>query len=275
MDDLRTAITDVMSSTLDRAVRFLPDLLGALALLAIGWVLGRILRTLVARAVLLLDAVLARVLRGPGPERARLADAAEGLGTAVFWVVVLFFVTAATQVLGLELFTSWLGRFLDYLPTLAAGVLIVIAGYLLSVFVRDLVTATATGIEPAPRRALGRVVQAAIFVTALLVGADQIGIRVTFLAVVVAILAATLLGGVAVAVSLGARSYVANLIGAHYLRQAFEVGQRIRVAGHEGRIVELTPLSVVIETHDGRVTLPARLYHEEPIVLVAGVDADG
>jgi small-conductance mechanosensitive channel len=275
MDDLKTAITDVMSSTLDRAVRFLPDLLGALALLAIGWVLGRILSTLVARAVLLLDAVLARVLHGPGPERARIADAADGLGTAVFWVVMLFFATAATQVLGLELFTIWLGRFLDYLPTLAAGVLIVVAGYLLSVFVRELVTATATGIEPAPRRALGRVVQAAILVTALLVGAEQIGIRVTFLAVVVAILAATLLGGVAVAVSLGARSYVANLIGAHYLRQAFEVGQRIRVAGHEGRIVELTPLSVVIETHDGRVTLPARLYHEEPIVLVAGVDADG
>ncbi len=275
MNDLETAITGVMSATLDRAARFLPDLLGALALLVVGWVLGRVLRSVTVRTVLLLDAVLARVLPGPSPERARIADAAEALGTAVFWVVVLFFVTAATQVLGLGLFTTWLGRFLDYLPTLAAGVLIVVAGYLLSVFMRDLVAATATGVEPVPRRALGRVLQAVILVTALLVGADQVGIRVTFLAVLVAILVAALLGGVAVAVSLGARSYVANLIGAHYLRQSFEVGQRIRVAGHEGRIVELTPLSVVIESRAGRVTVPARLYNEEPIVLVAGTDADG
>ena len=276
MSELRTAITNLTSATLERAVRFLPDLLGAIALLLVGWLLGRILRVMVVRAVLLFDTVLARVLRGAGAERPRVADASGALGTVVFWVVVLFFVTAATQVLGLELFTVWLGRFLDYLPTLAAGALIVVAGYLLSTFVRDLVTAAATGVEPASRRVLARVVQAGILVTALLVGAEQIGIRVTFLAVLVAILAAALVGGVAVAVSLGARSYVANLIGAHYLRQSFEIGQRIRVAGHEGRILELTPLVVVIETDDGRVTLPARLYHEEPIVLVGGgPKADG
>lgn len=63
---------------------------------------------------------------------------------------------------------------------------------------------------------------------------------------------------------------MANLIGGHHLRQAFSVGQTVRVAGIEGRILELTPVSMILETEEGRVTLPAKVFGEEPIVLKIG-----
>ena len=110
--------------------------------------------------------------------------------------------------------------------------------------------------------------QGATLVVALLVGADQIGLKVTWLAILAAVLLASVMGGVMIAVSLGARGYVANLIGAHYLGQALRVGQRVRVAGHEGRIVDVTATSLVLETADGRVLLPGRMYHDEAIVVV-------
>ena len=77
-----------------------------------------------------------------------------------------------------------------------------------------------------------------------------------------------LLGGVALAVSLGSRGFIANLIGAHYLRQSFQVGETIRVAGHEGRILAVTSSTVVLETAEGRVSLPAKVFHDEAILLV-------
>ena len=104
----------------------------------------------------------------------------------------------------------------------------------------------------------------------MLVGADQIGIKVTFLVVIAAAAGGTIAASVALALSLGARNYVANLIGGHHLRQTFSVGQNIKMAGFEGRILEFTPVSVVLETEEGRVTLPAKLYGEEPIVLRIG-----
>ena len=67
---------------------------------------------------------------------------------------------------------------------------------------------------------------------------------------------------------------MANLIGAFYLRQAVRIGQRVRVAGHEGRIVDVTVTSLVLETADGRVLLPAKAYHDEAIVLMARQDGD-
>ena len=130
--------------------------------------------------------------------------------------------------------------------------------------------ATAMRLEPAQRNALARLAQGGTLVAAILVGADQIGIRVTWIAILAAVVIAAVLGGVTIAVSLGARGYVANLIGAHYLRQAFQVGQRVRVAGFEGRIVEVSATSLVLEAKEGRVALPGRVYHDEPIVLLTG-----
>jgi small-conductance mechanosensitive channel len=86
----------------------------------------------------------------------------------------------------------------------------------------------------------------------------------------VTVLASTVLGGLALALSLGARTYVSNLIGAHYLSQQFRAGQTVRVGNFEGHILEFTATSMVLETADGRVNLPAKIYHEEPIVLLMG-----
>jgi small-conductance mechanosensitive channel len=204
-------------------------------------------------------------------ERTKLPQSsAKILGSIVFWVVLLFFITAATQVLGLDAFTAWLAGVVNYVPTLIAGALIIAAGYLLSRLARDLVLATTAITNPRQRELLGRTIQAIILVTALLVGADQIGIKVTFLVIIAAAAGGTVAASVALALSLGARNYVANLIGGHHLRQTFSVGQQVKVAGFEGRILELTPVALILETEEGRVTLPAKVYGEDPIVLKIG-----
>ncbi len=267
MNNFANSITGGAVSLFERLAAHLPSLIGALLLLAAGWLLARLLRVLAVRGMMLAETLIERLA---GPSRIKVGRSAHVLGTIVYWVVLLFFVTAATQVLGLQTFTEWLSRLLDYLPTLAAGLLIMVAGYVLARFAADVVTATATRLEPAQRNALARLAQGATLVAAILVGADQIGIRVTWIAILAAVVIAAVLGGVTIAVSLGARSYVANLIGAHYLRQAFQVGQRVRVAGFEGRIVEVSATSLVLEAREGRVALPGRVYHDEPIVLLTG-----
>jgi len=249
MDDSSTSIGTALAALLEKLLGYLPNLLGAIVLLIAGWWLARMTRSLSVRGVRMADTLLERFT---GRSAKSIERSSALLGTILFWAVLLFFVTAATQLIGLQTFTDWLARLLDYLPTLAAGVLIIVAGYALASFVADLIHAAAAGLASAQRRALARFAQGTTLVAAIL-------------AVVVL---AVLLAGVALAVSLGARGYVANLIGAHYLGQAFEIGQRVRVAGFEGRIVDLTATSLVLETEDGRVALPGRVFHEDAIVLL-------
>jgi small-conductance mechanosensitive channel len=251
-----------------RLIEYLPNLLGALGLLLAGWLVARALRGLAVRLTHLLDRLMLRLPRNRALPRPTSPDrSGQIVGSIVFWVVILFFVTAATHVLGLAVFTAWLNRVVEYLPTLFAGALILLAGFLVSIISRDLtIAATPTGVPQ--REMLGRIVQIAILVTAFVIGAEQIGINVTLLVVLAAVVVSTLLGGVALAVSLGARSFVSNLIGGHYLKLTYQPGQRVRIGAVEGKILEITPIAVVLESSEGRVTLPAKLFSDEPSILL-------
>ncbi len=264
-----------ITQMLTRLLNFLPSLIGAIALLVIGWVSARLLRKLAIRLSLGLDHMMDRLHRRKGLTRARVPSAsAQIIGSVVFWVVMLIFLTAATQLLGLAVFSTWLRHVVEYLPTLIAGGLIVLAGFVVSALAKDMVVA-ATPVAENQRLLLGRIVQGIILASAIVIGAQQIGIDVTFLVIIAAVIAVTLFGGVALAVSLGARNYVSNLIGAHYLRQSYQIGQTVRVGEHQGKILDLTPTVLVLETPEGRVTVPAKVFNEHPIVLLIGDDARG
>lgn len=268
-DNLSSALANAFTQVATRITEYLPNLLGAALLLLAGWLIARLLRGLAVKLMHVLELLLHRLSRGQSARTSRIPSASvEIVGSILFWVVILFFAAAATHVLGLGAFSSWLQGLVSYLPTLVAGALIIVAGALLSGLARDLTVAALPALPDQQRALLGRIVQGTILVTAVAVGADQIGIKITFLVILAAVVAAAVIGGVALAVSLGARTYVANLIGAHYVRQAFSVGQRVRIGAVEGAILELTAVSIVVETGEGRVSIPAKTYHEEPIVLL-------
>lgn len=266
---LRDALAAVLGQTVERLALYLPNVLGAFLLLLVGWGVAHLLRATAMRLTLLGERTLAGLSASRGKAPPQLPKAsAKIFGGVVFWGVLLFFLTAATQVLGLQTFTAWLAHVVDYLPTVFVGALIIIAGFMLGKLARDLVEAAAVGAGARQRALIGRVAQAAILVTAILVGAEQIGVKVTFLVIIASASGIALVGAVALAVSLGAREYVANLIGGQALRQRYSVGQRVRVAGFEGRILELTDTAVVLETAEGRASLPAKVFNEQPIVLL-------
>ncbi len=269
MRSLGDSLSHAATTLLDRVTHHLPGVVAAILLLLIGWMFARILRALTKRAMLLIDTMLPRLGLPTGLSHVRAARGSVVAGTIVYWVVLLLFITAATQVLGLQAFTDWLAKLIDYLPTLAVGLLILAPGWLMSGFAADLVQATVPRLEPGQRNMMARIVRVSILVGAILIGADQIGIRITFLAIFVGAIAVTVGGGVALAVGLGSRAYVANLIAAHHLRQAFAVGQTVRIAEHEGRLLEITSTGVIIETAEGRVLVPASLFHEQPVTVKA------
>lgn len=271
LDNLGASVQAAFSQIGTRLAEYAPSVLGAALLMLAGWVVARILRGLAVRLMGVLEVLVNRMFRGRVESAPRLPSASiQIVGSLLFWVVILFFVAAATQVLGLAVFTAWLKDVVGYLPTLFAGILIVIAGALLSGLARDVTVAAMPGLPEAQRLLLGRIVQSLLLMVAVVVGADQVGVKITFLVILAAVVAGAVIGGLALAVSLGARTFISNLIGAHYLRQAFGVGQRVRIGAYEGRILDLTPVSLVLECDEGRVTLPAKIFNEEPIVLVVG-----
>ena len=255
---------------------FIPTLFGAVAILVSGWLIARIVRSAILRLVRWLNGTLDSRL---GPDRARhllLSEAGTRLlGRVTFWIIILIFVTVATRVLGLDAFSAWLDRVVAYLPTLVAGALIVLVGLLISALARELTAAGAASAGIPHAELVGRVTQLTILITALILGINQIGIDVTLLITLIAIVVAAGVGSLSLAFALGSRGFVSNLIASHYLQQHYRPGQRARIGEVVGEILELTPVSVVLAAKEGRVFVPARVFTEQSTALLSEDASDG
>ncbi|HYP81127.1 MAG TPA: hypothetical protein VEQ17_12605, partial [Steroidobacteraceae bacterium] len=230
--NLRETLSRSMETLAAEAVAQLPGLIVAVLLVVAGWIIARICRSATQRLMDSLQKSIARRSGRPETDGAERVSA-RVLSIVVFWAVILLFAATATQIIGLELFTKWMSGIVRHLPGVAAGLIIIAAGFVASGFVGDLVRSSTRRLQETQQAALARLAQTATLVAALLVGADQIGLRVHWLAVLAAVALGVTLGGAALAVSLGSKKFVANAIGAHYLRQSFRVGERVRVMGYE------------------------------------------
>lgn len=191
----------------------------------------------------------------------------------VFWLVFVLFLAAATALIGVPVVSAWLQGFAAYLPRVLAAAGVLLLGVLSGHVARILVLSASASASVSSSRAFARTVHVAIIAIAAVIAIEELGVEVTFLIVLGAIVVGAVLGGAALAFGLGARGAVSNLVSRHYLSRSYRVGHRIRIEGFEGHIVAIEPTAVVLETTEGRVFIPARLFAEKPSILLSGEEA--
>lgn len=268
-------ITSQLESTLQTAtatlIAALPGIAAALVLLLAGLLAARLVRTLTLKLLHLLNLFLERVLSGRIRAVVHFSSGITRLLAAIlFWITLFVFATAALRTAGLTGIAAWLERVVDFLPGIVSGGLIIVVGYILAGLVREVTLAAAHSADFTEAVVISRLAQAVTLVTALIIGLDQIGIDVSFLTTMLGISSAALLFGFALAFGLGARTLVSNLIAAHHLRDMLEPGQQIRMGEWEGTVLEVAATAVILDTESGRVSVPAKLYQEQAVVLLLG-----
>jgi hypothetical protein len=244
-------------------------LIAALVLLAVGVLLAIVLRALAIRAMRAIERALpGRGLRTSFAGLARERGVPELVGTVVFWAVLLFFVATAANAIGIPLLSAAIASFSLIVPRVFAAVLIVVVGLVVGNLARGAIVAGGARVGTQIAPPLGQMVRLAIVITATLVAVAELGVDITLLIAIFSVALAALLGAFAIAFGLGARTAISNIIGSHYLRQTFEVGQIVRVGSVEGTIAALTPTAVVLTVPDGRMIVPAKQFAEMPSTLV-------
>ncbi|HKJ24341.1 MAG TPA: hypothetical protein VKB65_05920, partial [Myxococcota bacterium] len=196
-------------------VAFLPNLVGAAVILAVGWV--------VSRAV---EAVTVRGLRGLGFDRAatrlrvgevlsqagvRLA-ASELVAKAVFWVLFLTFLWSSAATLGLSAVSATLDRLVAYLPDVMAALLILMVGVLLARPVGSVVGSTAAAAGFPSARRLGFGAQALIVALVVIAALERLGVATDVLVVPLTAVATAVTLSAGLAFALGARPVMTHIL---------------------------------------------------------------
>lgn len=254
---------------LSEIAAFLPNLLLAVLLGMLGWLAARVARSLVERLGGAINHGLERVPLRQLQVFSLSPTALRVIGDLAFWVVAFVFLVGIASALELEAVSSWLARLASYLPSLLAGALIIVLGIAASILLGQLAAASAAPAGAQRSRQVGRLVQGTMLTIAIVLGIGQMGLDMTLPVALIVVLAATVGGALTLAFALGAGDLVRNLIGAHGLQQHCELRQRVRIDDIEGEITEVTATSVVLTTPEGRVVVPARVFHERMITLLA------
>ena len=258
------------TNVLTTVIALLPDILGALIMLLIGWLLARFLRMVTTRLTRTLNTLLAGRFHGTSFEFARISPATQQLlGAIVFWATMLVFVAVAVRLIGFTGVASWLERLVVYLPSLFAGGLIIICGVIIGSATRKLITHTAAAADIPQPQLLGQVSQASFIVVGLVIGLGQIGVDVTFLIMLFGIVLAAVLAAFSLAFGLGARPLVENLIAMRHLKQLIKPGQQVSCGSLEGRVLEFTATGVLLEASNGRTLLPAKFCMEQSLSIIS------
>jgi len=265
-ESLRESVT----GSLTQIVAFLPTIILAMLLLGLGYIFARVVSTVVTKVLQLVgfDRLLSRTAVQTLLERSGTKQkSSEILGMIGFWIIFLVFLIKASDTLRLTMVADALTSIAYYIPKVGIAVLVLILGLIAANFVRELITMTCGSAEIAHGAIVAQAVYVAVVLLIVVTAIDALGIDTALLNSTIVILLAGVIGGAALSFGLGARSAVANLIAAHYLGAVVRVGMTVKIGDNQGTVVAVTPISVVLETKEGRVIVPASQFSEATAVI--------
>jgi small-conductance mechanosensitive channel len=210
-----------LQDALSRFFSFLPQLVGAIIILIIGYIVAKVLQ-----------AVVGRVLQGIGFDGwmekggiKQFFDRAQTnytpatvIGMLVFWFVFIIALTMAADALSIPQVSEVLGQLIAFIPNIIAAILILILAALLANFVSGIVRgATGSGL-------LASVAQYAIIVYAAFAALTQLGIAVQLTANTFLILLGAVALAAALAFGIGGREIAQDILQRAYSRSGEVVG---------------------------------------------------
>lgn len=241
---------------------FLPTLLIALGIFLVGLALAYTMRHFTRRLILGLDRVFGHRSLAGRMYFTSFSNASEWLSAVVFWMVILFSVTVITEVLGLKVVSTWLAGITTYLPKIIVALIIGLFGFFAGKIAAEIVNRMAASAGFLQSGVMGKLTQTGVMLVTIVIAFGQLGIDLHFLTTLIYICLAGFLISMALSFGLGSRQLVANVLASYYLRKSYQVGQTIKISEIEGKIVEILPSGVVVETKEGRTLIPCIKFVE-------------
>jgi hypothetical protein len=198
---LDRVIIEPFDSLLDRLLQFLPDIFIAVLVFAAGIVLGIILKSLSLRIfrAIKLDKISERsgaveMIKKGGVKE----PGSHILARTVGWVTIISFSIISLRMLSVPAIESILERFILYLPNIFVAVIILFLGYFLGNFFGRAALIASVNAGFTLSSLVGKSVKLAIFLLAVTMALEQLGIGQETITIAFAII----FGGIVFALSL-------------------------------------------------------------------------
>ncbi len=270
IEEWKDLIFDTLGSILKDIGSALPGILGAIIVLVIGWLITKIV-TFILKKVLKLANVdrLSEKLNeaqlfGDSDIKIEISKVLVGF---VKWVLRLVFIIVAADVMNLKIISSEIANLLRYLPILLSAMVILMIGLYAAKLVKKAITAVMESMGVGGSKIVGNLVFYIIVIFVGITALNQAGIDTVIITSNFTIILGAFLLAIALALGLGSKEVVGDLLRTFYTRKIYEVGDKVKIKKIEGEVESIDHISMVIKTSKGKIVMPIKKVVENTVEI--------
>ncbi|MDD4939193.1 MAG: hypothetical protein PHE18_04435 [Candidatus Omnitrophica bacterium] len=215
MSNWQLVLLDPAKTVLVQIGQFMINLLLVVLILIVGWIIAKIIKTLVVRVlkILKLDQLSERIDLDNMLAKGGISyTLSELMGIICYWLVLLITFVVAINAIGLTVAADLLNRIVLYVPNIIAAVFILILGMFIATLLSNIVKTAANNAGLAQSKLLSKLVEVVVVVFAIAIALEQLGIAAKIIELIISILLASLGLGLALAFGLGCREIAGKFV---------------------------------------------------------------
>ena len=180
---MQPPIQVIIQKIIELASVWIPKIASAIVVLLIGWAAGRAFGKAVSYVLdkIGVDDALRKTAVGKALEERTKVSIVRMFDIIARWFIYLLAIMAASDILGIEVLSTFLQKVVAYLPNLAAGMVIIIGGFIVGDFLGDLIIRISEEKKLEWAGIFGNIFKVMVYFIVFLIGLRQMMIDVTLL----------------------------------------------------------------------------------------------
>lgn len=238
-----------------------PKIVGAIAILVVGWIvikislfiLGKLLK--LAKVDVLNEKVNGMDITGKGDLKIDLSKIILGF---VRWLLILVFLIVAADILNWTIISVEIGNLLRYLPRFFSALLLLMLGFYIGNFVKNTVKRLFDSLEFGGSNIVSNLLFYVIVIFMSITALNQAGVDTTIITNNITLILGSFLLAFALGLGLGSRDVIADLLRSFYTRKTYAVGDQIVIGEDAGTIEAIENNSLTLATKSGKFVIPIK-----------------
>lgn len=270
-------VADSLSEFGTTVANALPNIIAALILLGIGYLIGKIAGWIVSKVIKTLNldrywnkSAIGRATSSSGWNMSKI------FGTATKWFIYLFFIAAAVNVLQFTQVSQAINNVWLWVPNVVAFLIVLVIGSLLADFVGSYLQRELPKRGIIGAKTIALAMTGILYAIVLTVAVTQLGIGEAILNNVITAMvwgvAAAIAIGFGVGLAYGLREAIPSFIkGNTTIQPTLKKGQKISYKDHAGTVQEVGAFSVILKDEQGRtIVVPTKNLMDDEIIIESG-----
>ena len=194
---------------------FLPQIIGAIIILVIGWLIAKIIKSVSIKLLKLIrlniiteKAGVDKFLQDGGLKKSSIGI----IGSLFYWLIILIVLLAALNSLGLSVASELFNRIILFIPNIIVAIIVLILGLFFAKFVSEVLVAYIKNVGIKHVETIGKIAQYAIIIFVVSIVLTQLNIGEEIILTAFQIFFGAICLALALAFGLGGKEWASRII---------------------------------------------------------------